>query len=69
MSASLPKGTANMAAASKNAVGIQLRTMASAANSAPIEGSAMLMDEPMNGVKKLANVATTSAGARIEPSV
>ncbi len=69
MSAIRPKGTANIAAASKKAVGIQLRTMASAANSAPIEGSAMLTDEPMNGVKKLANVATTSAGARIEPSV
>ncbi len=41
MSASLPIGTRNMAAARRYAVAIQLRLMASAENSLPIDGMAM----------------------------
>ena len=64
-----PKGTANMAAASKNDVGTQLKSMALVANSAPIAGNAMLTAELMNGVKKLAKVATNNAAILIELSV
>ena len=55
-----------MAAASKKDVGIQLKIIASAANSAPIAGTAILMAELMNGVKKLARVAMTKAAILIE---
>jgi hypothetical protein len=55
-----------MAAVSRNAVGTQLKRMASAANSAPIAGIAMLMDEPIKGVKKLARVAMMRAAILVE---
>ena len=45
MSDILTNGTANMAAASKNAVGTQLKSIALVANSAPIAGNAMLTAE------------------------
>jgi hypothetical protein len=61
ISAILPKGTANMADVNKNAVGIQLSKIASAANSEAIAGSAMLTEEPINGVKKEAIVAINRA--------
>ena len=69
MSDILPNGTANIAAASKNAVGTQLNKIALDANSDPIEGSAMLTAELINGVKKLAKVATSNAAILIELSV
>jgi hypothetical protein len=58
-----------MAAASKNDVGTQLNRMALVANSAPIAGNAILTAELMNGVKKLAKVATNNAAILIELSV
>src|SRR3972149_1844660 len=51
----------NTAAASRKDVAIQLRVTASRANSLPIDGRAILTDEPMNGVKKELRVATSSA--------
>jgi hypothetical protein len=69
MSDILPNGTANMAAANKNDVGTQLNRMALVANSDPMAGSAMLTAELINGVKKLAKVATNSAAILIELSV
>jgi hypothetical protein len=69
MSDILPNGTANIAAASKNDVGTQLSRMALVANSAPIAGNAILTDELINGVKKLAKVATNKAAILIELSV
>ncbi len=69
MSDILPNGTANMAAANKNDVGTQLNRMALVANSDPIAGSAMLTAELINGVKKLAKVATNNAAILIELSV
>lgn len=69
MSDILPNGTVNMAAVSRNDVGTQLNKMASAENSSPIAGSAMLTAELMKGVRKFANVETSSAAIRIELSV
>lgn len=50
-----------MAAAKRNPLVTQLRRMASAPKSSPIVGNAMLIDVPMNGVKKDAMDATKSA--------
>jgi hypothetical protein len=52
MSASLPNGTSEMAAAKRYAVATQLNNTASVWNSLPMTGNAMLIDEPMNGVMK-----------------
>jgi hypothetical protein len=52
MSAKRPNGTKNTAAASKYAVATQLRVTASSENRLPIEGSAILTDELVNGVRK-----------------
>ena len=69
MSDILPNGTANIAAANKNDVGTQLKSIALVANSFPIAGRAILTAELMNGVKKLAKVATNNAAILIELSV
>src|SRR5512139_2509729 len=61
MSAIRPKGTRNMAAARIYDVGTQLMSTALILNSPPMAGSAMLIEETMNGVKKEASVATRSA--------
>jgi hypothetical protein len=57
-----------MAAANKNDVGTQLKRIALVANSDPIAGSAMLTAELINGVRKLAKVATNNAAILIELS-
>src|SRR5512136_1061977 len=61
MSASLPKGTRNMAAARRYEVATQLSDTASRANSSPIEGRAILIEEPIKGGRKAASVAATRA--------
>jgi len=61
ISAILPNGTANIADVNRNAVGIQLSKIASVANSEAIAGSAILTEEPINGVKKEAIVAINKA--------
>ncbi|MBA7682772.1 hypothetical protein ES703_91124 [subsurface metagenome] len=61
MSAILPKGTRNIAAARRYAVATQPREMASIASSLPIDGSAMVMEEPIKGVRKEPSVATSRA--------
>ena len=61
MSAILPNGTRNIAAARRNEVATQLNKTASIANSFPIEGSAILIEEPIKGVRKAVNVATSKA--------
>jgi hypothetical protein len=61
ISAILPKGTRNIAAAKRNEVATQLNKTASIANSFPIDGSAMVTEEPMKGVRKEAKVATNKA--------
>src|SRR5512136_146901 len=68
MSASLPKGTRNMAAARRYEVATQLSDTASIANSAPIEGRAMLIEEPIKGGRKAASVAATRADHFTEES-
>jgi hypothetical protein len=50
-----------MAEVNKNAVGIQLSKIASVANSEAIAGSAILTEEPINGVKNEAMVAINKA--------
>jgi hypothetical protein len=50
-----------MAAVNRYAVGIQLISMAFAANSLAIAGRAILIEEPMKGVKKEAIQATNKA--------
>jgi len=50
-----------MAAARRNPLVIQFKTIASAPKSNPMVGSAILTDVPINGVKKEAMVATKSA--------
>jgi hypothetical protein len=52
ISAALPKGTRNAAAASKYAVDIQLKAAAFIPNSFPIEGSATVTDELINDGSK-----------------
>jgi hypothetical protein len=59
----------NTAAARRKEVLIQLSVMAPSSNSRPIEGRAMLTDEPMNGVKKELSVATSIAALRPALSV
>ncbi|OIP30742.1 MAG: hypothetical protein AUK23_08075 [Deltaproteobacteria bacterium CG2_30_43_15] len=61
ISAILPKGTRNITAAKRYAVATQLNKTASMANSFPIEGRAMLTEEPIKGVRKDARVATSKA--------
>ena len=61
ISANLPKGMANIADARKQDVEIQLNKIALAANSLAIVGSAILIAEPIKGVKKEAMVATSNA--------
>ena len=61
MSAILPKGTRNIAAARRYDVGIQPNAMASIANSLPIDGSAILIVEPIKGVRKEPKVAISKA--------
>lgn len=60
MSAILPKGTSKVAEASMYAVAIQLNVTASNDSFFPIEGSAILTEEPMKGKRKEAIVATIS---------
>jgi hypothetical protein len=60
MSAILPKGTRNTAMARRYAVGTQLSKIASMANSLPIEGRAILMEEAINGARKELKVAISS---------
>jgi hypothetical protein len=47
-----------MAEANRYAVATQPREMASIENSLPIEGSAILTDDPSKGARKAANVTT-----------
>ena len=65
ISAKRPKGTIKTAAVRRNEVATQLRFTASSENSDAIEGKAMFTEEPMNGVKKELNVATSNAALRI----
>ncbi len=65
MSAILPNGTAKTADANRYEVGIQLNKIASAANSEPIDGRAILIADAIKGVKNEANVATSRAGIRL----
>jgi hypothetical protein len=60
ISAILPMGTRNMAAASRYELTTQPRVTPSAENSLPICGSATLSAALMNGVIKEVSVATTS---------
>ena len=60
MYAILPKGTRATAVAKRYEVATQLNKIASMANSFPIEGSAMLMDEPIKGARKELSVATSN---------
>jgi len=68
ISAILPKGTKNMAAERRYAVATQPNKIASIANSLPMEGSAMLTEEPMKGVRKEDNVATSRAALLVAAS-
>src|SRR5512142_1222594 len=61
MSASLPKGTRHMAADSRYAVGTQLMSTALIWNSLPMEGSAILTEETMKGVRNADRVAMRRA--------
>ena len=61
MSAILPKGTRIIAAARRYAVATQFNVTASEANSFPIEGSAILIEDDIKGVRKELVVATSSA--------
>jgi hypothetical protein len=61
MSAILPRGTRNMAAAKRYDVGTQLRSTAPIWNSLPIAGSAILIDEPIKGVRNAESVAMRRA--------
>lgn len=65
ISASFPKGTRNIAAARIYEVATQFNRIASIENSFPIEGSAMLMDEPIKGVRKEPSVAMSRAAVCI----
>ena len=61
MSANLPNGTRNIAAARTAEVAIQLRDNASIENSLPIEGRAMLTEDAIRGVRKAAEADAASA--------
>ena len=68
MSAIRPKGTKNMAADRRYAVATQPNKTASIANSLPMEGSAMLVEEPMKGTTNEVNVATSNAALLVAVS-
>src|SRR5512137_2818911 len=68
ISAIRPKGTRNMAAASRYDVGIQLRSTAFMPSSLPMTGIAMFTDETMNGVRNEAMTAMRSAVRFVEAS-
>lgn len=57
-----PNGTANIADANKNDVGIQLNKIASVENSLPIAGRAILMAELIKGVINDEIIAIIKAG-------
>lgn len=61
ISAILPKGTRNTAAARRYEVATQLNRTAFIPNSCPIDGSAMLTEEPIKGVRKEPNVTISRA--------
>ena len=61
ISANLPKGTRNIAAARRYEVATQLRAIASSENARPIEGRAMFTVDAMKGVMKDAEVETSRA--------
>ena len=61
MSASLPKGTRNIAAARTAEVATQLTERASIANSRPMEGSAIFTEEAIRGVRNAADVDAARA--------
>jgi len=61
MSAILPKGRRNIAEARRYEVVTQVNKIASIPNSLPMEGSAMLTEELIKGVRKELIVATTNA--------
>jgi len=61
MSAILPNGTRNKAAASKYMIFTQLKRKAFMANSFPMDGRAILTDALMKGVRKEPTVATKRA--------
>lgn len=58
ISASLPKGAKKTAADKRNAVATQLSVIAFAENSFPIDGNAILVADPINGVINEANDVT-----------
>ena len=68
ISAILPKGTRNIAAARRYEVAIQPSKTAFILNSLPIEGRAILTEEPIKGVRKEVNVATKRAALFIAAS-
>jgi hypothetical protein len=55
-------GTKNMAAAKRYEVAIQLNETACIPNSFPMEGRAMLTEEPIKGVRNEVKVAMSKAG-------
>ena len=61
MSAILPKGIRNIAAANRYEVATQLNTTAFMANSLAMVGSAILTEELIKGVRKELNVAISKA--------
>src|SRR4030042_58375 len=66
MSASLPNGTRNTAAARRYEVTTQLKDTAVIENSSAIDGNATLMDDAMNGVRNELSMATRKAEGRSE---
>jgi len=68
MSAILPKGTRNIAAAKRNEVATQPSSTASIANSSAIKGRAMFTEETMKGVRKEPIVAISKAILLFEES-
>jgi len=57
ISAALPNGSRNSAAVSRYDVATQLNSTALIENSLPIEGRAILIEEPIKGVRKALKVA------------
>jgi len=62
MSAILPKGTWKIEEVRRKAVATQLRVRALIPNSLPMEGRAMLTDDPMKDMRKEARVVTSKTG-------
>ena len=60
MSATLPKGRRNTVAAKRYEVATHANDTASIENSLPIDGRAILMEDPIKGVRKDAIVTTSS---------